>query len=337
MTSRSIFSLVFAVATLCAANARAAAVAVMPVRGVNLTEGQSDAIGVMFATAFARDARVVVASPVETKPVRAQTPTALAAAAQLGASLHVELTAVRLGSKVVLAGTLFDKDGHDTFRAEATAESLDDVDAAAAKLAQSLVWRRPVEGTTPAFPAAPPALESPSSSRDPRVSSTAFGLKAGFSVPSSSGRSFSPVMGLQFDGRIGPRDHFVEMGAGVFIPVDDSYATTSLRVSAGFLELGGGVFLGSGPAALYLAGAVVPTIWSSRVGYDSKTAITCAVAGQVGATFTRDSRTRFFLEARLAQYLLGVADPIGAPDSYSTGVTDNYHPLLMSILAGVGW
>lgn len=336
MTSRSIFSLVFAVAALFATNARAAAVAVMPVRGVNLTEGQSDAIGVTFAAAFARDARVVVASPVETKPVRAQTPTAQAAAAQLGASLHVELTAVRLGTKIVLAGALFDKDGRETFRAETTAENLDVVDTAAAKLAQALVWRRPIQNNAPELSAAQSA--APSSLHDPRVSSTAYGLKAGFSVPVSSGRSFTPVMGMQFDGRIGPRSHFVQLGAGAFVPIDDSYAATSTRVSAGFLELGGGIFLGPGPAALYLAGAVVPTVWMSRAGYDNHTALTCAVAAQVGATFTRDSRSRFFLEVRAAQYFLGVADPIvDAPGGYATGVTGNYRPLLMSILAGVGW
>jgi hypothetical protein len=171
------------------------------------------------------------------------------------------------------------------------------------------------------------------------VSSTAYGLKAGFSVPVSSGRSFTPVMGLQFDGRIGPRSHFVQVGAGAFVPIDDSYAATSTRVSAGFLELGGGIFLGPGPAALYLAGAVVPTVWMSRAGNDDHTALTCAVAAQVGATFTRDSRSRFFLEVRAAQYFLGVADPVVvyAPGGYATGVTGNYRPLLMSILAGVGW
>ena len=39
----------------------------MPVEGVNLAPGECDAIGVLFANAFSRDAHVVVMSPLETQ------------------------------------------------------------------------------------------------------------------------------------------------------------------------------------------------------------------------------------------------------------------------------
>lgn len=73
-----------ALSSFSAMQAHASVVAVMPVRGVNLSEGQCDAIGVLFANAFARDANVAVASPLESKRALEQSKTPSAAAAQLG-------------------------------------------------------------------------------------------------------------------------------------------------------------------------------------------------------------------------------------------------------------
>jgi hypothetical protein len=347
MTSRLLLLTVSALGLISPAMAHAATIAVMPVRGINLTEGQCDAIGELFATAFAHDARVTVASPAETKPVRAQLQTSQATAAQLGVSGYVEVTSIRLANRVTLAGVLFGKDGSELYRAETSAARLETMDTAAARLAHALVWRQPIAPSSTY--AAPEALEAqpagdetpapPSpSGRDPLVSSTAFGLKGGFSVPVSSGRSFSTVMSLQFDGRIGPRSHFVEIGAGMFIPTEDQYGTSGIRATSGFLDLGAGFYLSPGNTALYLAGGVSPGFWESSVGEVSHTVMTCSVFGQLGATFTRDSRARFSLEVRAAQYLLGISDPILDSSGYgSSGTSGNYRPVLLSMLAGVLW
>ena len=112
---------------LSAAQAHSAVVAVMPVQGANLSQGQCDAIGVVFANAFARDSQVAVASPLETKPALAQGQSTLAVAARLGVAEYVELRAIQLGNRVSLAGIIYGKDGREIFRAETSAPGLDDI------------------------------------------------------------------------------------------------------------------------------------------------------------------------------------------------------------------
>src|SRR5664279_4254737 len=154
------WTLIFGYSFLWAAQAQAAAVAVMPVEGVNLTEGQCDVVGLLFATAYARELRMKVAQPQETKPIFARTKSAPATAAELGATEYVQLRALQLGARVTVAGIRYTKDGAEIFRAETAASSLDDIEAAAARLARSLAWRQPVPGATYASPA-PPLVGEP--------------------------------------------------------------------------------------------------------------------------------------------------------------------------------
>src|SRR5664279_4164930 len=131
---------------LWASQARAAAVAVMPVEGVNLTEGQCDVVGLLFSNALARELRMKVAQPQETKPIFARTKSAPVTAAELGATEYVQLRALQLGARVTVAGIRYTKDGAEIFRAETAASSLDDIEAAAARLARPAA-RHAVERT----------------------------------------------------------------------------------------------------------------------------------------------------------------------------------------------
>jgi hypothetical protein len=335
----------FAVCSLFAANAHAAAVAVMPVQGVNLAEGQCDAIGVFFSNAFARDAHVAVSSPAETKPVWSTLRASLATATRLGATQYVELTAIRLGSKVTLAGILFSDDGKEVYRAEASAPSLDEIDVAASRLARALVWRQPI----PTHPA-PPQLVDSAPEVPPPLDTTAsvsgnntrnmFGMKGSMSFPAVSGRTFSPQIGFQFDARIGPRSYFMEVGAGVMVPTDDSTTTRNLQLTTGFIELGGSGYLNDGSIGLYIGGGIQPGLWrtesyyydsSSSYSYRDSRSLSGAMLplyAQIGLTFTRDIRTRIFAEFRVSQHLLGITDP---------NDNKNYYPTVMALQMGVGW
>jgi len=330
---------------LFAANAHAAAVAVMPVQGVNLSEGQCDAIGAVFSSAYARDAHVAVASPADTKPVWSEVRASLATATRFGAAQYVELTAIRLGAKVTLAGVLHGGDGKEIYRAEASTPSLDEVDGAAARLARALIWRQPVLAAT--YPAAPQLVEGvPEAPPSPEVASPSlpgnmFGMKGIMAFPVASGRSFSPQIGFQFDARIGPRSYFMEIGAGLLAPTDDSPSTTALRTTAGFIELGGSSYLNDGPVGLYVGGGISPGLWrtetayydySGGYSYSSNGSVSGAmipIYAQLGLTFTRDIRTRIFAEFRASQHLLGLTDPQDNRTSY--------HPTVLALQMGVGW
>jgi hypothetical protein len=324
-----------------APRAYGATVAVMPVEGVNLSPGECDAIGVLFANAFSRDANVAVMSPLETKAIRAQTPNAMAAAAQMGVDFYVELTAMQLGTVVKLAGTLFAKDGSVSYRAQTAAPSLDAMELETAKLARALIVHQPVMPNLAVAPEAPPTVEAPpsgegSSSGYPK----AIGAKVAMLVPRSSGRTFSPMVAGQFDGRIGTRGYFLEFGAGAAVSLDESTTSNDVRVSLLFAELGGSYYLTDGGVGIYAGGGIAPTLWMSSSQYaSSKESATLALYGQLGVTFTRDSRARLYSEVRLSQYCLGVTDAI-QDSSYSYGsdrTSDTYYPLTIAFQMGVGW
>jgi len=330
-----------------APRAYSATVAVMPVQGVNLSEGECDAIGVLFANAFSRDANVVVASPLETKAILAQAHTPLEAATKMGVALYTELRAMQLGTTVKVQGTLYSKDGKEIYRAQTLAPSLDDMEMEMAKLARALILRQPVPvaarptaGEGAEVSAVPETPEAPPAPVDPHASVTALGGKSALMLPVSSGKSYSPMVSAQFDGRVGSRNYFFEFGAGAAVPMNDSYGSTERRVSILFLEMGASVYLMEGSSALYLGGGLMPGIWVSRTDNGSSSTGSLSAYGQLGMTLTRDSRAKVYGEVRVSQYLLAVSDPLISPGYYDYGAVGTggaYHPMMVAFQVGVGW
>ena len=223
--------------SLAAAPVRAAAtVAVMPAQGVNLSEGQCDAIGVLFANAFARETNVVVASPLETKPVLAAARTSMAAATKLGVFEYIELSAIQLGNQTTVSAVRFSKDGREVFRSEISAATLEDMPNAAARLAHALAWAQPaprrLDATIDVAPPPPPA--------GPKPYPAAIGVKSSLIFPMGRSRSFASIMSLQFDARIGPRNAFAEVGAGFAIPSTSAQGSNTIQMGGVFAEFGGG-------------------------------------------------------------------------------------------------
>jgi hypothetical protein len=321
------------------AQASPAVVAVMPVQGVNLSAGQCDVIGLLFADAFARETRVVVASPTDTKPMLAQGKLPLAVAAQLGVVEYIELRALQLGTRVTVAGIRRGKDGTELFRAETAASSLDEMEIAVARLARSLAWRQPMlEAARLPGPAVEAPVAAPPQPQPSGQYPKALGMKTSLIFPYASGRSFAPLMAGQFDGRIGSRDSFVEFGVGGAVPSNSSSGSNTIEMGGVFVELGGSFYLSDGPIAPYLGAGVSPRIWfvnAPDTGFDSSGA-TCVVYGQAGLTFTRDSRARVYAEFRVNQYILGLPNKvIGPNDSVTTNGT--YHPTELALQLGIGW
>ncbi len=343
MTVRLASFAVFAICLLGANTARAATLAVMPVRGVNLSEGQCDAIGVLFATAFARDAGVAVLSPAETKAAWQELQDSRAAATRLGATGYVELRAIKLASRVTLDGIVYDGAGTRTFQADVAAPSLDDMDAASARLARALALHQAVApAPLPAADAGEAGAVSPAvAEAAPRPtfegseSRNMFGFKTGFAFPVASGRSFTPQIGFGFDARIGPRGHFLEIGAGFYVPAQDGTAQ-ELSAFNYFIDIGGSIYLNNHSVGLYLGAGITPEIWQTRAYndpfgvYGSHRYVGGAALplyGQLGINFTRDIRTRIYTELRVSQHTLGIDDPYGG----------TCHPTVVAWQMGLGW
>jgi hypothetical protein len=333
-------TLVLLTGTLTASAALGADVAVMPVQGVNLTDGESEAIGVLFTNAFAREARVAAASPLQTKSLRAAGDSSTAVAGQLGAAKYIELSALQLERKVMLAGILYDASGSVLYRAETSAANLDGMEPALTALARALAFRQPVRAAAVARGAdalpqngyeAPPSMTGVP---DAKTTRGAYGPKVGLAIAKSSDRSFSPSFLVQFDGRLGPRNYFLEFGAGLLVPMDDSTSTSSIRMGAGFLEFGASYYLWAGSTAMYVGAGLSPALWETEYGYATRMGATCSAYGQVGMTFTRDMRVKIYAEFRVAQLLLAVTDP-----GFSSGANGEttFRPTMLSFQGGVGF
>jgi hypothetical protein len=319
-------------------SAHAAVVAVMPVQGVNLTEGQADAIGVLFANAMARETNVQVVSPLDSKPLLGQGQSAAMVANHLGVREYVELRAVQLGSRITLSGARFTKDGQEIFRSETGVAGMDDMEAGTTRLARSLAWRLPV--------ARQPAYDTPATDAvavvpppAPTGYPKALGIKTGITFAKSweSTRSYAPMVSFQFAGRMGTRDAFVEFGAGLTLPASSAASSRDIQMGGVFAEIGGGVFLAPTSVAPYLAGGISPRIWVIDAGSGADgTGASCTVYGAAGINFTRDARARLYGEFRVSQYLLGLR----TKTSYYYNETADgsvYYPTELSLNIGIGW
>jgi hypothetical protein len=273
----------------------------------------------------------------DTKPVLAETRTSLAAAMRLGVFEYIELQAVQLGAKTTLAAIRFSREGKEVFRAEATAINLDDMQAATARLAHALAWAqaspRPPVAMAPDYATLPPPPPLPAG---PKPYPAALGLKSGIIFPMASSRSFATQMSLQFDGRIGPRNAFAEVGAGIVIPSTTASGSDTIEMGGLFAEFGGGYYLSEGSVAPYLGGGVSPRIWIVTTPKSGSTSgATCTVHGMAGVNFTRDMRARVFAEVRVSQYIIGLSNKIDTLDGEI--ISGTYYPTEFSLHVGIGW
>jgi hypothetical protein len=144
---------------------------------------------------------------------------------------------------------------------------------------------------------------------------------------------------------MGTRDYFIEFGAGVVVSTDSQYSNNTMRINGVFAELGGSYYLSKGSIAPYIGGGVSPRILNSSVYHDytsdysyinsnDSTGARCAFYGQIGVTFTRDSRSRVYSEFRVSQNVIGITDDYST--SEGTG-THTYYPTEFALQVGIGW
>ena len=337
MNLRLSFLSLLVLAWLSSSEAYAAVLAIMPVRGVNLASGERDAIGMLFADAFARETHLEIITPMKTGPALELNKTSLAVAAQLEALEYIELSATRLDLKVNLAGIRFDRNGGEVHRAETVASSQDQMDLAIFQLARALAWRQPIPPMQVAAPKTLEPLEKPGVTPGPRAYPKALGVKMGVVQPVATGRSFYPVEMLAFDARFGTRDYFVELAAGVAISPLTRTTASRATMEWPFAEVGGSVYLTNGAIAPYVGMGISPRLpFIDGSGKDD--GLKFAVYGQTGVTFTRDSRVRIYGELRVSQNLLGIpeygSDGTNMPNWMTLGT---YYPTEIALQAGVGW
>jgi hypothetical protein len=170
---------------------------------------------------------------------------------------------------------------------------------------------------------------------EPEIKPRAFGMKTAFIFPLASGRSFFPMLSLQFDGRLGTRNYFLEFGAGAAVPTDTQSSSGTIGLFALFGEIGGSLYLSDGAIAPYIGAGISPGYWFYDGMGDNP--LRCTVYGQAGITFTRDSRTKIYAEFRVSQHIVGFANEISDYSTYGTTASSSYYPTLLALQFGLGW
>lgn len=316
---------VAAAALLAAATASAADVAILPVRGTNLTAGEVDAIGVLFAEAYRREAALDVVPPVEVARAIAEAGGVAQAVAKLGVREVVETTAVQLRTRIAIEAVLRDAEGKVLHATKMTAASLDDVQPVAERIARALVHRTTVEAARTIVSVT--AREGQPVNR--MFTEKLMGLKTSVTWPLARGRSFGPSVGLQFDGRLELAWGFLEFGAGALLP------SNSGKDGLGglFAEFGGSYYLAQSSTSPYVGAGFVPAAYTT----ETAVGVTAGVYAQAGLMFMRESSTRLYAEFRATQAIVPLEEERYDPATFDYVRTGRIYPTQLALQVGIGW
>jgi hypothetical protein len=307
-----------------------AAVMVAPIDGTNLEPAQVDAISQMLASAYQMAETEAVIPLAQTRRAVEQSGSVPLAAKSLGASEYVYGTAVRLDTRIAITATRYALDGSAIYTAKMTAASLDDVEPASERLARALVRRQSPTDTKTLDTVTSAEAAAPFKTWSNKLT----GFKAGLTVPIGWGQAIDPLMNAGFALRLDGQSHFLEFGVGISVPAS---ATSSdwLAYGGAYADLGADFYLLQASTAPYLGFGVLPRLMSRQV-------TNFAAYVQGGAMFFRESKTRLYLDLRVAQNLL----PVGfggssvydsASGSTVTQTQKDLYPTEVSLNLGIGW
>jgi hypothetical protein len=317
--------------TLVAAGSAAAAdvVAVFPVQGTNLSEGELAAIGSLLASSYATQVHKPVLGPNDVIPVLVRTQSERDTAQELGLSEYVHVEAVRLTSKIALHATLRDKHGNDLFQVRTTAMSLDDMEVVADRLAVALSQRTDFGNTR----TIDTVTGKETRGRNRLFLEKVLGARFALVLPVANHLDPQPTLLLQFDARLEQKDYFLELALGFLVP---NQGDTTRSVAGIFGQLGASYYLTHTSVSPYIGAGISP-----RVFLGMYTGAGVALNGHLGLMFMRESSTRIYLEFQVDQNLIE-AKPSSSYD-YNSSFEATRAPLQgvlpteFSVAAGMGF
>jgi hypothetical protein len=302
--------------------------AVIPVEGRNLSVGDADAIGRLFADAYATTSRERVVAPRPVNPDADFPMEPGEEAKRVGANEYVVIYAVGLGEKVKLHATRYALDGTVIHTVDMDAASLDDVDVVTERMAQAL-WRE----VTPRETRTPQTVTA----QEGKAPNRAFlekvvGIKTSYVQGFASEVELAPMLGIGFDDRLEAESYFIEFGVGILIPMQ-SYAVSKSSYGGLYSEFGASFYLSGGDVSPYLGAGIVPRFMFT----DADAGAQFAGYAQAGVMFLRSSSTRLYADARFTQ---SVTELRFEDTSYS-GVDDEptatARPFEAGLQVGIGW
>lgn len=287
-------------------------VAVFVPHAINLDPNQVAAFGTVCSAEYGKASGAQVISPLESQAAIGPNGSLVEAAQALHADEYVEFTLVSLGGngargRLVVDAVLRNARGQEQHRATMTAEGLDDTVVACERLSLALVRRTTVNETQNRHNVT--AMEARATRKPNRTGSEkVYGVKTSFGAPFGRGK-YNPMGTVAFDARLEGERYFIELGVGVLIPAS---VDQNIGGYGGFTtELGASYYLTDGDVAPYVGGGLQP-----RFMLGGGPVLNLAPYAQVGLMLFRQSSTRLYVDARLAQNVLPVG--YGSEQSWPT-------------------
>src|SRR5690606_21059988 len=116
-------------------------VAVFPVDSTNLTEGESAALGVLFASKLREEKGGRVIAPDTASKYSSDSSDKKAAASYMKVAQYVSVEAVRLDRTTIMTATLYNQDGSVAWSAKMSGKSIDDFQYVSERLVIALLTR----------------------------------------------------------------------------------------------------------------------------------------------------------------------------------------------------
>jgi hypothetical protein len=306
-------------------------VAVFPVQGTNLNEGELAAIGSLLASAYAEQSKQRVLSPNDVSASLMRTQSERDSALELGLSEYIHVEAVRLMSRITLHASLRNKHGSELFQVRTTAISLDDMEVVSERLAAALYRRTPIENTRTLDNVIGKETKAPNRMFLEKI----FGGRFAMVVPLAYHLDARATMLIQFDARLEQKDYFLELGLGVLVP-----NSLQDKPSVGGLvgELGASYYLAHASVSPYIGAGLSP-----RIVLGGFSGAGMAVNGHVGLMFMRESSTRLYVEFQVDQNLISFSPSSSYYSDYSYSSSTvaaprkNVLPTELSLAVGLGF
>jgi hypothetical protein len=321
---------VFLTFPLLGSAAHAADIAFFPVESATLAPDDALAIGELLAQSYASASGQAVLAPSRIT-VDGRPPATIASS--LGVTEYVRTDAVRVGDRIVLHSVRYQSDGTAIYQVKLVAEQIEDMIAVSERIAKALFHRVDDELVRTRHNVT--LGEARPESR--RWVEKITGFKTGVHVPFAKGAEFSASISLNFNMRLEMDRYFLEYGAGIIVPTktqdygyesmcDDQGCVDAVpnegRIGGLAAEFSGNLFLTDDNIAPYAGIGLSP-----RVIFSSEDLANMCPFVQFGLMFPRDSSTRLYAHARLAQSVLAVQLDNGR----------DTHPTELIFEAGFGW
>lgn len=324
-----------------AKTAFAADVAVFPVYGTNLNQGEMDAIGVMISEAYAVHSRRSVLDPNRTMKAAADSEGNLPAAARvLNVSQYVQIKAIKLSTKTSLHVALFSADGSQVHRVSVFATTLDDLDPVSDRIASALVKRVPLDETQ----TIDNVTITETKGRNRTFVEKVLGIKTAVTWPVDFSHRYEPSVSLMFDGRLEGKQYFLEFGVGFLLPPSLGRAESHAEISGLTAEIGASYYLAHTSVSPYIGGGIQPRLIGLDQGSysdDGHAGANMTVYAQTGLMFMRESSSRIYVDLRVGQNLMpwkySGCDSSGDSARCASTGRGSYYPIEFGLQAGIGW